>query len=533
MAGSTTNMSVRSFKHVAARVFHRVVELIARALFSIVYFGSKDKVSPINNMLLLESASSLAFKIRTQKVTSVEVVQSFIDRINETNPIINGVVDTRFSAALEEAKAADELIASGLKSETVLAKEKPFLGVPFTTKECLQSEGLCHCAGLYKRRCLKGTKDADAVAHMKRAGAILLAVTNVSELAMWWESHNYVHGRSRNSYDTSRIVGGSSGGEGTVLSAGASPIGIGSDIGGSIRMPAFFNGIFGHKPSKFIVSNEGQFPCPSDEEHSSFLGLGPMSRFASDLLPTLRVIADKNASKLKLDEKIDMKKIKVFYAEDDGGSFLISPVDPDIKASLRNVITYLEKAHGIKAQKVSLDLLRISGPIWLARMKSRGISRFAQELSNNEGNFKVGWELVKWLLCMSRHTLIALFTVIMEGLGEPYGSPKHQHLVEKSNQLEMQINDLLGNDGVFLYPTHPTPAPYHNEPLIKPFNFSYSAIFNIMGFPATAIPLGLGSEGLPIGIQAVGTYGNDHLTIAMAVELEKAFGGWVAPSVSV
>lgn len=92
---------------------------------------------------------------------------------------------------------------------------------------------------------------------------------------------------------------------------------------------------------------------------------------------------------------------------------------------------------------------------------------------------------------------------------------------------------MLGDDGVFLYPTHPTPAPYHNEPLIKPFNFSYCGIFNIMGFPATHIPLGLGSEGLPIGIQAVSTCGNDHLTIGMAVELEKAFGGWIAPSVNI
>lgn len=526
-------MSVQRLQKVIARVLHRIVELAARLLFSIVYYGSRETVPPIKNMLLLESASSLAFKIRTKKVTSVEVVESFIARINEVNPLINSFVDNRFDAALEEARSADELIASGSKSEATLAKEKPFLGVPFTTKECLQSEGLSFSAGLYARRNIKGTKDADAVACMKKAGAILLGVTNVSELAMWWESHNYVHGRSRNPYNASRIVGGSSGGEGAILASGASPIGIGSDIGGSIRMPSFFNGIFGHKPSKFIVSNEGQFPLPTVEDHASFLGLGPMSRYACDLLPTLKVIADKNVSKLKLDTPVDMKKIKVFYAEDDGGSLCVSPVDPDIKASLRNVISYLEQAHGIKAQKVSLNLLRLSGPLWFARMKSASGSRFAQELSNNEGNFNVFWELVKWLLCTTHHTLIALFTVVMEGFGAEYGSPKHQHLVEKSNQLQKQFNDMLGDDGIFLYPTHPTPAPFHNEPLIKPFNFSYAGIFNIMGFPATHIPLGLGSEGLPIGIQAVGTYGNDHLTIAMAVELEKTFGGWVAPAVSV
>jgi len=111
-------------------------------------------------------------------------------------------------------------------------------------------EGMVFSAGLYARKDVKGTKNAEATQCMCDAGAILLATTNTSELAMWWESHNYVHGRSKNPYDTSRIVGGSSGGEGAVLAAAASPMGLGSDIGGSIRMPAFFNGIFGHKPSK-------------------------------------------------------------------------------------------------------------------------------------------------------------------------------------------------------------------------------------------------------------------------------------------
>ncbi|KAG8231366.1 hypothetical protein J437_LFUL008915, partial [Ladona fulva] len=109
---------------------------------------------------------------------------------------------------------------------------------------------MCFTAGLYLRRDIKGTEDAAVVAAIKRAGAIPLALTNVSELCMWWESHNTVHGRTYNPYDANRIVGGSSGGEGCLQAAAGSPMGLGSDIGGSIRMPCFFNGIFGHKPSR-------------------------------------------------------------------------------------------------------------------------------------------------------------------------------------------------------------------------------------------------------------------------------------------
>jgi len=190
---------------------------------------------------------------------------------------------------------------------------------------------MLHTAGLYERRDVRGAQDADAMALMRKAGAIPFALTNVSEVCMWWESNNTVHGRTRNAYDTNRIVGGSSGGEGCIQSAAASAFGLGSDIGGSIRMPAFFNGIFGHKPSKLVVSNVGQFPAPFSAEQNSFLGLGPMSRFAEDLRPMLRIMAGEKAALLKLDEDVDLTKMKFFYQESDGGGRLISAVDPDLR----------------------------------------------------------------------------------------------------------------------------------------------------------------------------------------------------------
>lgn len=362
-----------------------------------------------------------------------------------------------------------------------------------------------------------------------------------------------MHGRSRNPYDTNRIVGGSSGGEGCLLvstslhnmlvvrkcnalfilvqAAAGSPFGIGSDIGGSIRMPAFFNGIFGHKPSPNIVSNKGQWPMPISPEQISYLGVGPMSRFASDLKPMLKIIAGDNAKLLNLDEPVNLQTIKYFYQENDGGSFFVSPVDYDIRVAIDKVIRHLQIALKAKPQRVKIAKLKKSSAIWLANMKDEEAVGFDCQLANLTGRINPYVELVKWLFGASRHTLIALLTAITDRVGVKYGSPEHQEMVKQKNELVQEFQEMLGTNGVFIYPTHPTVAPYHNEPLAKAFNFSYTAIINILGLPATAIPLGLGSEGVPIGLQVVANKNQDRLCLAVASELERAFGGWVSPQI--
>ncbi|KAJ9597825.1 hypothetical protein L9F63_011320 [Diploptera punctata] len=522
----------KDMKNVCQRLFFRFMEVVTNALFWLVYHGSGEKMPPIENLLLLDTASALAHKIRTKKVTSVEAVETFIARIKEVNPILNCVVDERFEAALQDARNVDKLIESGTKSAQELEKETPFLGVPFTTKDCLKVKGMSHTAGLYCRKNVKANENATAIELMTQAGAIPLAITNVSEVCMWWESHNTVYGRTNNPYNTNHIVGGSSGGEGCLLAAAGSPLGIGSDIGGSIRMPCFFNGIFGHKPSKGIVSNFGQYPVPS-EEQDGFLGIGPMCRFAADLLPTMKIIAGKNVDKLRLDEKVDIRNIKFYYMEDDGGSAMVSMVHPDIKTAMRKVILHLDKAHGAKPQKINVKKMRNSGAIWFAKMKRKDGPTFAELLVDCKGSVNVYWELIKWLLYMSNHTLIGILTALVETWGFKHGCEHHQYLLDQCTQLYGEIQEILGKDGVLLYPTHPVPAPYHNQPLVKPFNFSYTGIFNVLGYPATHCPLGLASNGLPIGIQAIAGMNQDHLSLAVAVELEKAFGGWVPPSISV
>src|SRR5262249_8717417 len=144
--------------------------------------------------------------------------------------------------------------------------------------------------GLYARRGKPATRDATAVKRLRAAGAIPLGVTNVSELCMWMESANTVYGRTSNPYDLARTPGGRSGGEGAIVGAGASPVGLGSDVGGSIRMPAFFCGVFGHKPTGGLIPNTGQFPI-AENDALRYLTTGPLCRRAEDLWPIVRTLA--------------------------------------------------------------------------------------------------------------------------------------------------------------------------------------------------------------------------------------------------
>ncbi|XP_076674187.1 fatty-acid amide hydrolase 2 [Andrena cerasifolii] len=515
-------------------VIHRIIELVGRGIYLFIAFlkGPAESQPPIKDLTLLHSAATLAFKVRNKQLTSENVVQSYIDRIKEIQPVLNCTVEDRFEDALKEARKCDELLKSpDAPSPELLAKEKPFFGIPFTTKDCIGIANMKQTAGLVIRKDTVSEQDAEVIRLMRAAGGIPLATTNVSELAMWWETSNCLYGTTKNPYNTRHIVGGSSGGEGCIQAAAGAPLGIGSDIGGSIRMPCFFNGIFGHKPSTGTVSNEGQYPSAQSKDQDRLLAIGPMCRYAQDLLPILKVLANENAGVLRLDDKVDISKIKFYYMEDDGGQFLTSPVDPEIKASMRKVVHYLDKAYKIKATKLSIRKLKKSIDLWLANMRCKDEKDFTYELSNRQGHINLWWEFLKWTVFMSNHTLIALLTATFEKYTVMHGSEKHTRLIQESRDLYQEFQEILGQDGVFLYPTHPTAAPLHYEPLIKPFNFSYTAIINVLGLPSTACPLGINKQGLPIGIQIVGGLHQDRLTIAVAEELERGFGGWVPPAI--
>lgn len=180
------------------------------------------------------TAVNLARNIKKRIVTAEVVVRSYINRIHEVNPILNATVSDRFVEALEEAKEIDRILDSNdnsLVGEKSSLLQKPLLGVPTTVKESIACKGLPNSCGLVDRRDEIAKQNARVVENLKEAGAITIAVTNCSELCLWWETVNNVYGRTKNPYDTSRIVGGSSGGEGAIIASAGSICGIGSDLG--------------------------------------------------------------------------------------------------------------------------------------------------------------------------------------------------------------------------------------------------------------------------------------------------------------
>ncbi|XP_026509721.1 fatty-acid amide hydrolase 2 [Terrapene carolina triunguis] len=422
-------------------------------------------VPPPSQPLLLLSARQLARRIRCREVKCTVVVQAYIKRIEEINPLVNAVVKARFDAALQEAHHVDKLLSEGHGDEDSLQEKFPFLGVPFTVKEAFALHG----------------------------------------------------------------------GEGCVLGAACSVIGVGSDIGGSIRMPAFFNGVFGHKPTTGVVPNDGQFPNALGVR-TEFLCTGPMCRYAEDLEPMLRVMAGPGVRKLKLDEKVSLEKVKFYCMEHDGGSVFVSPVDREILQAQRKVVEHLETQCGVQVQHVTIHKMKYAFQIWSAMMSSRDsdgqVPQLFTDLLGDHGKpVWPLWELMKWFLGMSLHTIPAIALALTEKLMKlnPGGNAK---LVSMGHSLRTEMMNLLGTDGILLYPSHPIVAPKHYSPLGMPFNFAYTAVFNVLGLPVTQCPLGLSSEGLPLGIQVVAGPHNDHLTLAMARYLEKAFGGWVCPGKS-
>ena len=164
--------------------------------------------------------------------------------------------------------------------------------------------------------------------------------------------------------------------------------------------------------------------------------------------------------------------------------------------------------------------------MWATKMATSGNPTFCR-LMGGEKEANPFWELVLWIMQNPRHTLPAIGL----GIGEkiPMAESDVAKLRNMCEQLKEDFRQLLGDDGVFLYPTYPVPAPYHNQPLSMILNFSYTGVFNILGLPTTSVPMGLSKEGVPIGFQVAGNFYNDHLTIAVAEELERAFGGWVPP----
>ena len=238
--------------------------------------------------LIHSSVSALARAVQAKQVSSMEVVQACLDRIDQVNPQLNAVVQLAATRALEEAREADEALARG-------ESNGPLHGVPMTIKDSLDTAGLISTGGTKGRESFIPQQDATVVRRLREAGAILLGKTNTPEFTLSFETNNLIYGRTNNPYDTSRTPGGSSGGAAAIVAAAGAPFDIGSDFGGSIRLPSHLCGIAGLKPSSGRVPRTGHI-YPFGGVQDSFQQIGPLARYVEDLALILPLIAGPTSS---------------------------------------------------------------------------------------------------------------------------------------------------------------------------------------------------------------------------------------------
>jgi fatty acid amide hydrolase 2 len=462
--------------------------------------------------------------IRQRDCTSREIVDAHIMRILAINPSLNALVADRFETARMEAACADRLTRTSDPDQL-----PPLHGVPCSIKESFQLTGMPNSGGLVSRRQRRAPRDATSVARLRAAGAIPLGVTNVPELCMWYETHNQLYGRTNNPYDPRHIAGGSSGGEGALIGAGGAPFGLGSDIGGSIRMPALFNGVFGHKPSAGLVPNTGQFPIASGPA-LRYLCTGPICRRAEDLWPLLTALAgpdgqDPACEPLPLDARpdaVDLAGLEVLVIPTND---FITP-HAEILDALTRAADHLRQ-RGAQVREVRVPELRQALPIWSALMDRQGGPSFEAMLTQG-APLHLTRELARLSLRRSAHTLPALMLALIERAA-PLLDQRMDDAIAGFEALRARFADLLSPNTIILHPSFPCAAPRHLRPLLMPAHFIYSAIFNVLELPATQIPMGLSPDGLPVGVQAIARHGHDHLTIAAACALEQDAGGWTPP----
>jgi len=446
------------------------------------------------------SANELARRIRARELSPVAVAEAFLARIERVNPSINAIV-TFSPHVIEDAKRAEAAVT---RSDEL----GPLHGVPFTVKDTIETGGLRTTSGSAMRADHVPERDAPAVALVKAAGAILLGKTNTAEMAMDYNADNPVFGRTVNPYDAARTPGGSSGGEAAAISTCMSAFGLGSDLAGSIRIPAHFCGIVGMKPATGLVPGEGQFP-PSAGPYSLGSVIGPLARSVQDA----RIIFDV-LTRNKL-AKRDLASQRVAWYTDDG----ISPVTKETKAAVESAAAALVGSVAIVEERRPPGVERALD-IWLKLFSRASVVLLREVYAGNEE--KAG-SFVKWRLSTADDA-------------PPPTLDEYIQAWLMRDRLRAQLIDWM--DGtILLAPVGAVPALEHDalkafvddQPISAFKAFSYCQAFNTFDLPSIVVPAGRSESCLPIGVQVVGRPGDEDAIFAAAEVIENAVGGWQLP----
>lgn len=500
---------------------------------------SKKDIAPHD--LVFMSASELAWKIQSRQITSVEVVEAYLAQIAKYNGKLNAIVTLDVEGARQRAKEADAAIARG-------EIWGPLHGVPITIKDNIAVAGMKTTSSLPALANYVPDFDAPVVERLRKAGAIIMGKTNLPAFAMDIQTNGPVFGRANNPWDIERTTGGSSGGAAAALAAGLTALEIGNDLGGSIRIPSHFCGIYGLKPTEYMVPKLGVFPgyplsdMPKPEFNSwrYLVYQGPLARSIDDLKLALTIIAGPHPDEplvplvnLTQPKEKELKDLRIAWTDDFGGV----PVTADTKAAMKDLADKLEK-QGCRVEK-----LNPTGFDFTLAWKT-----YNEILDLQMGPYTPSYaRFLQYVLGGSIRKKMGVGKMVI-----PQTYEKFLRALTQRDMLTATMEKFVGQYDAFLCPVtassafrHITPDgyvpplnfPYYTKPVLiddKPqtymaANMAYTTIFNLTGNPVVIIPMGYSKEGMPIGVQIVGKHWRDMELLSVAKQIDGVSGAFKHP----
>ncbi len=463
------------------------------------------------------SAVDMARQVRERMISPVELAEAHLAKIGRLNPKLNAFVHVDPERVLREARNAETAV---MRAGTL----GPLHGVPVSIKSSLDVMGLRCESGTRLRAGHIATEDAPLVARLRQAGAIILGVTNTPELLMAWETDNLLYGRTNNPWDLERTAGGSSGGEAAAIAAGMSAGGVGSDGGGSIRVPAHFSGICGLKPTPGRIPATGHFPASGGP--FALIGVvGPMARTLADVKALFEVMqgpddGDACAAPVPLrwPSDDDSKQLRVGYFEDDGRT----PVTSETRAAVRTAADALRGA-GFQVEPFRPEGLEEARVLWRKFFVT------------------AGGMLIRPMFRGREHDLSPVLKQFLEwSAAEPplTGDGLLEAWIGRDT-LRAKFLEQMRKYPILLCPPAAIPAFRHGErswtidgKTVEYLDaWSYTEWFNLLGNPAAVVPVSHSAGGLPIGVQIVGRPWQEEQVLTVAAALERVCGAWRIPPI--
>ncbi len=459
--------------------------------------------------LIYRSAVTLAKQIRAGELSSREVVEACLERIEEVNPKINAVVQLAAGRAREEADQLDRDAASG-------RLHGPLHGVPITLKDSLDTAGIVTTGGTLGRKDHVPQQDAPVVARLRNAGAVLLGKTNTPELTFSGETCNLIYGRSSNPFDLARSPGGSSGGAAAIIACGGSALELGSDTGGSVREPAHLCGVAGIKPTSGRTPRTGHI-VPWGGVLDGLTQIGPIARYVEDLALALPIICGPDGRdpfavpvKVRDPAKVDLAKMRIAWHADNG------------------------------VVRAAEDIERVVGETAEALGKD-GLNLFEDRLRNTR-------ELVDLTARFREATNAGYILRLLERYATTERSPEldgyltdaaiaggdriEPALLEAIDAARSAALGFFADHDAILCPVSFALARPHRASHADSFEqWGYMQIYNLLGWPGVSVRAGSSAEGLPVGVQIVAPPWREDIALALAQRIEKLRGGFSEPPI--